>query len=472
MCLSTCWIWLIASISSSPVVDGRFDDWPASENRETWTVQSHVDDKSILLFLQQPGPGTVFQQLDGTLRLGLDVDDDIETGSPDKGLVGCDLIFEMSPEKNGRRRGGVTAILWNPDGFRLEKSPYNFGFVLAPSTASRRHEIRIDRTALTRSGDSIPAVLQPEPELFIEHRIDVPATRPEPVSGSSIPGKSNDVARVISWNIEYGGILKRSDQVLSILQALKPDILLLQEIENDQPIDEWKRLLDNIEDGDDWTLAVNRNTGNLRSAVATRLPAEKVDQFDRVTRSDDADRTIRAAALLINLGGGHRTLAISVHLKCCGGLNGPEDMARISEMLSIREAIESTTQSHQPAGLLIGGDLNLVASPIPLDILRLNGQSLLGPHASGDLDVASPLHLDGRDAYTWYNAESSFTPGRLDYVLTGGDLKQIGGFIFDSSDLDVMQMGDLTKDATEVASDHLPVVVDVVISTGIETVRE
>ena len=76
-------------------------------------------------------------------------------------------------------------------------------------------------------------------------------------------------------------------------------------------------------------------------------------------------------------------------------------------------------RSHQFDGLVIGGDFNLVASPLPLDILRLDGQGLLGPHASGDLQDAEPLHLDGRDAYTWYDADSSFTPGKLDYVLTG-----------------------------------------------------
>ncbi len=462
MSFSIWWVWLLASTASSPVIDGQFEDWPTRNNRDSWSIQSHVDDDSILLFLQQPGPATVLQQLDEPLRLGLDVDDNIATGSPNQSLAGCDLIFEMSPDKKGRRRGGVTAITWNSDGFRMERSPYKFGFVFAPTTASRRHEIRIDRKAMNGIGNSIRAVVQPGTDARIEHVIAIPALKQASNPSSSVPRKSAGSSRVISWNIEYGGILKKPDLVRSVLQALKPDILLLQEFENDQSIDELKRFLDSIQDGDDWTLAVNRNTGNLRSAVATRLPAVTVEQFDRITRSDEPDRTIRAAALLIDLGGGHRTLAVSVHLKCCGGLNGPEDMTRISEMLSIREAIESTTQTHQPDGLLIGGDLNLVASPIPLDILRLDGQSLLGPHQSGDLDVASPLHIDGRDAYTWYNAESSYTPGRLDYVLTGGDLKQTESFIFDSYDLDANHADKLAKDATRRASDHLPVVVDVV----------
>ena len=137
-------------------------------------------------------------------------------------------------------------------------------------------------------------------------------------------------------------------------------------------------------------------------------------------------------------------------------------LATIEIMVFIHDRVELAFTPHRHQSDLIGGDLNLVASPIPLDILRLDGQSLLGPHQSGDLDVASPLHIDGRDAYTWYNAESSYTPGRLDYVLTGGDLKQTESFIFDSYDLDANHADKLAKDATRRASDHLPVVVDVV----------
>lgn len=446
-------------------MDGRFDEWPPSDNRETWCVQGHVDERSISIFLQQPGPATVFQQLDEPLMIGLDLDDDIGTGCPLEELTGCDLIFEMSPSGKGRRGGGVTAVSWKPDGFRLQESPYKFGFVLAPSTASRRHEIRIDRDATAVIGDSIRVVLQPEPEVVIEHDIAVPKVRDVDPAGSSIPVKSSGAVRALSWNIEFGGILKRPDHVRSVLEALQPDILLLQEIQSNQSIDELVRFLDSIRDGDQWTMSVNRNTGNLRSGVATRLPAERVEQFDAVARSSDADRPVRAAALLIDLGAGHKTLAVSMHLKCCGGLNGPEDLARISEMLSIRETIEMAAQLHRPDGLLIGGDLNLVASPIPLDILRINGQSLLGPHASGDLDDAQPLHLDGRDAYTWYDATSSFTPGKLDYVLTGGRLQQVESFVFDSADLDSKTSGVMAPDTTRLASDHLPVVVDVVVDS-------
>ena len=464
MPFTSCLIWLISIMPSSPVIDGQFNDWQPSSNRDDWSIQSHADANSISLFLQQPGPPSVFQQLDEPLMIGLDLDEDIDTGCRIDDLGGCDLVFELSPAAKGRRRGGVTAASWNSNGFRLKETPYKYGFVLAPSTASRRHEIRIDRANLPHGQRQLRVVIRPESNKTFEHMITLPDAGSPRVPGASVPTKRIDSIRVVSWNIEYGGMLKRPDQVRSILHSLRPDILLLQEIENTQSIDELKQFLQSIHDGDEWTLSVNRNTGNLRSAVATRLPAAHVAEFKHVTRSDDADRSIRAAALLIDLGADQKTLAVSIHLKCCGGLNGPEDLARISETLSIREAIETAARTHRPDGLLIGGDFNLVASPLPLDILRLDGQRLLGPHASGPLQDASPLHLDGRDAYTWYDSDSSFTPGKLDYVLIGGDLKQTASFILDTSDLDPDQAGDLEPGITQEASDHLPIVVDVTVA--------
>ena len=135
----------------------------------------------------------------------------------------------------------------------------------APSTASRRHEIRLDRANLPGIGKRVRTVVRPREGIAIEQSIAIPDSRQTIAPGSLIPEKGDDSTRVVSWNIEYGGILKRSKQVRSVLKTLRPDILLLQEIENDQSIGEIKRFLDSINEGQDWTLSVNRNTGNLRS---------------------------------------------------------------------------------------------------------------------------------------------------------------------------------------------------------------
>ena len=455
------WLSLLLMTSNQIVIDGDFDEWSIQTNRESWSIDGNIDSRSISLLIQAPGPPSVLQQLEQPLKIGIDLDNDKKTGAPVRGMQGCEVVFEMSPLRNGRRSGGVAAVSWSPQGIRLEQSPYIYGFVMAPTTASRVHEMRIDRTQLPPIEGAARIILQPQAGTVIERTIPLSESSIQDTSKKTIPQKPHGAYRVMSWNVEYGGILKRTDAARTILQALKPDILLLQEIEHAQSAEDLISFLNSINDGDAWTLDINRDTGNLRSAVATRLPAKMIAEFDAVSRSDNKDRAIRTAALLIDLDRSNRLLAVSAHLKCCGGLNGKEDMARISETLSIREAVEDASHAHRPDGLVIGGDLNLVASPLPLDILRVDGQSMLGPDSTGDLQVAEPLHLDGRNAYTWFDADSSYTPGKLDFILTGGGLKQVGSFILDCADVDLDVHRSLSVATTELASDHLPVILDV-----------
>ena len=67
-------------------------------------------------------------------------------------------------------------------------------------------------------------------------------------------------------------------------------------------------------------------------------------------------------------------------------------------------------------------------------------------------------------AITWRDEDSLFSPGRLDFIIYTDSLLNIQGFILDSSVLpqDVLEVYGLQADDTG-ASDHLPLVADVVI---------
>ena len=135
----------------------------------------------------------------------------------------------------------------------------------------------------------------------------------------------------------------------------------------------------------------------------------------------------------------------------------------MSEAMSIRRAITIAVAKHRPASLVIGGDMNLVASKLPLTILREDGQSMLGETHRGDLMVAAARHLDDGATYTWHDPGSQFMPGQLDFILTGGKAFQAGSFIYDTSDLSGDESGTQREGTTAEASDHLPVVVDLLI---------
>ncbi|MEE2907786.1 MAG: endonuclease/exonuclease/phosphatase family protein [Planctomycetota bacterium] len=448
-------------LSEGPVIDGQFKDWPEMTEARSWTIQGTSDGDAIYLRLHHPGPPRVVQHLDEPLALGLDLDQQLSTGCSDGTLHGCELVFEMSPLKDGRPGGGVTARSWGRDGAWTQRSPYDFGFVMAPTTASRQHEIRINRATLPSTGEGIRVILQSGNELPHTVQFEIRPARKQPPAQAILPATSPGSIRIVSWNIERGGMLKRADLVKALLEEIQPDILLVQELEDNQDPKAIQALLNSLESDDSWTLAMSPRGSGLRTAVATRLPTTHVATFNHVTRSDAPNRTLRASGLLVRGVDGPSVMAISLHLKCCGGLNGREDLTRISEVLSLRDAIAEAVEEHQPVGLIIGGDLNLVASPVPLEILRTGGQSMLGSNAEGDLVVATPRHLDGRDIYTWYDADSSYTPGQLDFVLTGGPLVQSNAFVLDTADLAAVNTHQLPSKATEQASDHLPVVVDV-----------
>ena len=441
-------------------IDGHFDDWPSSNGESPWNLSAQVDEDAIYLLVHHTGPPRVAQQLAEPLRIGLDLDGDSETGCQQGALAGSELAFILSPRETGQRRGGVLAVSWSAEGQKAYQSPYEHQFLLAPSTASRRHEFRIGRSLLGPATSPIRVLLSPEKGTSISTSLDLMSADPPASTVHRIPSKPESGTRVTSWNIERGGMFKRTAVVSQILSHLDADVLLIQELEDGHEPQSIKRILDAATPGTNWTVALSPKGTGLRSAVATRLKAEAAAGFDSINRVDEPDRLVKAAGLIITTANDCRMLAVSVHLRCCGGLHGPEDMTRISETLAIREAIASAVAKHRPESLVIGGDMNLVASPVPLDVLRVNGQAMLAEGRIGDLQVAKPRHLDDGATYTWYDADSQFTPGQLDFILTGGDATQLATFIFDTSDLKSDQLGELLPAATAEASDHLPVVVD------------
>ena len=455
-------ILIAASMTSGQavVIDGQFDDWPSVDRDQPWSLQIKSDSDAIYLLAHRLGPTRVAQQLETPLKIGLDLDDNSATGCTTGDLKGSELAFILSPNEPGQRRGGVLAASWSAQGTREYHSPYEFEFLLAPSIESRRHEIRIGRSELGLTDVPIRILLNPAAgEVISESHVpaDEDVTRP---STSAMPTSPDAGLRVISWNIERGGLLKRADLVSQILKELKADVLLIQELQDDQKPQDIQRVLEAAMPGSTWTISLSPRGTGLRSAVATRLTAVPAAGFNSIRRVDDPDRIVKAAGLIITTANQSRLLAVSLHLRCCGGLHGPEDMIRISEALSIREAITIAAAEHRPTSLVIGGDMNLVASQLPLTVLQDKGQAMLGEGHTGDLLVAAPGHLDNGAAYTWYDADSQFTPGQLDFILTGGDVSQAGSFIFDSTDLSSDQLGTLSATATSQASDHLPLVVD------------
>ena len=119
----------------------------------------------------------------------------------------------------------------------------------------------------------------------------------------------------------------------------------------------------------------------------------------------------------------------------------------------------STVTPLPPIVRVICGDMNLVGSRPPLDILRANLDA-----DGSDLSIAEPFVLGDRSQYTWSDYKTTFTPGRLDYVLYSDSTAQVyQSFVLDTSRLneETLARAGLNRTDTD-ASDHKPVVVDLI----------
>jgi endonuclease/exonuclease/phosphatase family metal-dependent hydrolase len=460
------------------VIDGRFDDWSsvpvavvdpadapeaAIDFRE---VRVTHDDRFVHLLVDVERDVNI-QHLGGTARLLLDTDGNVRTGETVGGLDGVDAVVELTPpDPEGRGRHGRGVGL-RVIGVTEPRNPYDIGFTFGPTHAARSFEMRMDRRAVVAGlprflvGRRFSARLE-----FTDLRGDVADTTDpfthelspvDPVPGDQrsdpLTRPSRADLRIVSWNVNFGGLLRRPEPFGRILRALDPDVILLQEIREDatplQLVEFARRWVPGGRAArSGWNALIGAGGGDLRCAVVTRLDLDTSRALHVVPFPDLPQRTIRVAAA--EVGQRRRLLVLSGHLRCCGWAGSFEDRTRQVEADALRRAVLDAQRETEADGVIIAGDLNLVGSRRPLDLLAegLDGDG-------SDLTVAEALQIDGRSNATWGDPDLPFVPGRLDFL-------PINAFLMDTRDLEPrwLERHGLRGDDTASASDHLPLVAD------------
>ncbi|MFK7959927.1 MAG: endonuclease/exonuclease/phosphatase family protein [Phycisphaerales bacterium] len=499
-----------SALAAPPVIeiDGAMDDWKSvavAVNDPADAPDGFIDLLGVKVAADARRVHIQFetarlcnlQGLDGRLDLLLDVDGSERSGEPVAGMEGADLSVVFTPPDRRRpdRPGrGVGLDIPGARG-RAELNPYDLGLSFAPSHASDRFEVRLERGTMVPGAGMLFAGSRAR-GVFVFRDLNgtiVDTTEPftitlPPMTGADIPrtptgpdlqsqptsplartkaapgaaGRAdgevavhNDV-RVMSWNAEHGVMLQQAGATTRLMRAATPDIVLLQELPDSTAPESVRRLLDRAT-GQSWTVRVGVGGGNLRCAVATTLPAKPVALLDPLPMPDNPNRQVRTAALLIDHPQGS-ILAVSVHLKCCGRMGDRSDTTRITEATTIQRAIIAAVKEHDPAGVIVAGDLNLVGSRTPLELL-LRGTDIDGSELLA-ADARQPG--EGRTNATWSDAGQPFVPGRLDYVLVSDDAWKVSGAL-------VLNGEEMTGRAWQASgmlpadtliSDHFPVLVD------------
>lgn len=488
------------------VIDGRFDDWEVGESAagSSAVLEIRDDPGAVYLAIPLPRPDNI-QGLDGAIVLALDADGDSTTGHRAFDLPGTDLVVSFTRlVAAGDPQHGIA--WWRPapaDPDRVFEpsgagTPHELGLWFEPRHTSDRVELRLARTRpdaryWTGSGFSGRLLYfdrdgsQQGATPPFHHALRTDRGMVAESGPVDLQRPDGTDFRLVSWNVSRERIVRDPEAARRILSALRPDLVLLDEVPPGVTPAEIEALLPG--DGPAWSVHTGTSGSRQRGAIAIRGGVSAEPSFERVAYPDSMtdllsgrrSATLREVASNVTSGGvpvsgawvssgDRRWLAVTLDLVCCGNsITSVEDRIRRIEAQAIngaaRNALDSGGSS-DPAGggqrpsVIVGGDFNLVGSHRPLDAVAAG----LGPDGT-DLEVVYALQLDGATSATWGSARGPFPPGQLDYVLyPPGRLTPLRAFVFETPDLSSSQLGELGLEIgdSDRASDHLPVVVDFV----------
>lgn len=468
-------------VRESRLLDGAVTEWNSGAVAE-------ADADWMYLRFSVDGEPSAIQSSTESLSIWLDIDGNASTGrkNPAKAFagLGVDLEVQFSPrnEQTGKLGGGIAVTGFKADGTPVPLAWKDVLFTASPTYASRWYEARLSRHAdfaawglpaasgLAASGTVRGTfVLQDAPGKIVGFADEFTATVParsaaRPLADVNVPAKPQGAIRVMNWNVLWSSPESKPAEFSRILKLLNPDVILLQEWDKNDAagLDTWFTM--HVDPEQDWH-AVKMDGGerprDAGVAIVSRWPLEHIGPTTISTiESDGREHAIRAITALIrpDADNSHGGIALtSLHLKCCGGANSREDQQRMAEARAINNAMSMALDGAPATIRIIAGDFNLVGTRPPLDLARADLD-----FDGSDLTVAEPRLLGDSLLTTWWDEESSFSPGRLDYmVYSDSTADVVNAFVFDTwkfTDASLARMGLDRSDSS--ASDHLPVVVD------------
>jgi len=471
---------------SAIILDGDLAEWPANE----W---ARADEHFVYLRLDFDTPRALFDARE-RFALLIDADDSDATGDPAAALEpGADLSIEFNPAPLSNaatvegqfRRGERLRItpLFAPNAARAGNgtvSQSELQLLSIPNHAARSFELRLERSA--KLADDLPAAgllstgkirlaLQRTDAATgaaigapLRTTLDVPPAKPFRAAGT-VPAKAEGSVRVLSYNVLWSSPTKPEPGPAGFSRLLKktdPDIVVLQEW-FDREVDQARTVAQREEAVAAW---FNQHVGGTWQVVGSAGQGVFVaSRYKLLHRGPETlmteaksnwDFPIRLAAAVLDTPAGPITIG-SVHLKCCGTLDSPEDVRRLAEVEVVNRSLRELASAATGGKIIVGGDYNLVGDHSIADNLIATLDTDGSP-----LSLATPLMLGDRIAHTHGGTTRNGSRSRLDYIAyPDAAFRVTGQFVIDTTILDAgsLQTQGLQAPDTE-GSDHLPVVVD------------
>jgi len=450
------------------VIDGRFEDWQTTE--PAWSdpagdgTDGGIDlgrlwatsdiDRVYLCF----ETGIEMGLQDGNdMTLLIDGDDNTSTGVGMLGM-GVDLVWRF-----GQREGVVYA---GDDDTRRFIEQSDIGLRQGPTVTSRVFEVSLLRSALP-PGNAIRVCITagsrtgsdrlPDAEGGV--RIALSGGAPVVTDPRTLDREHPDDLRVMTYNVLFDGLFKRPAPFIRILRAIDPDVVCFQEIWShtaQQAVDQVNLALPG---GAPWYGGSTED-----GLIVSRYPIiedRSIDEAGNHWALIDLPDTTYGSDLSL----------VSAHPPCCENEEGRQE-----ELDGIAAWIRDLKLGGSPSittgtFIVIAGDMNLVGRSEQVETLvagTISDEERFGRTVPADWDGtamsdASPLHIGGREVYTWRDDTSRFAPGKLDYIVYSDSVMEMtGGFVLRTEDLPDAMLESYRLQATDTgeASDHLPVVAD------------
>ncbi len=451
------------SQSTQIILDENFSDW---ENVNTVftdpanDANGNIDflklgisnDNKFIYFLVQTNK-EINLQSDNDILLCIDADNNPNTGFQVNGL-GAELVYNF-----GNRRG-----TYYKNGSEQTVKQHDVGLISSPTVSSAIFELMFNKNAavngnLIFTNDTLNILLT-EDKANPDYLPDAPGGINYSMTGNtynppefSIAKKDTSLIRIMAYNVLKDGIFKddRKEHFANIFNAVQPDIIGFEEV-------------------------YHHTDEDLANIVKGFLPNSKLDFFGN--SSSDVHVVSRYpvlqttaidgnAAFLIDLSSkyGKKMLFIVAHPPCCN-----KDDSRQKEIDHIMAFIrDSNLEEDSP--IVIVGDMNFVGNSQQVktllsgDIINNNiyGEDFTPDWDGTNLDDSKPITTGYPATFTWYSASSSYSPGRLDYIVFTGsvmELKNSFALFTPGMPADTLSKYGLAENDVLIASDHLPVVSD------------
>lgn len=451
------------------LVDGIYADWNESDLLiEESGDQGSVDIEKLwvsndedFIFIRIDLNRDIDIEDNNNITILIDIDNNRNTGRPILEL-GAEIIYAFSPQQ-GEAYIPQTVSIRHPD----------IGLISQPTVTSDRYEMAIRRKSIIRN-----TALEMGPEIALNIWNDIGRGDVIPDNGMKATYEfddnikaelpefdqyklKDDHIRIMGYNVERDALLDpvRGPLQESVIQSVLPDIIAIQEVYNYSPA-EVSRIINDI-------LPLDQGSWKFSGVIPDIMLFSKWD----IVATDAVDGN---GVFLIALKDDRQLLIYNVHFPCCDNESGrQEEIDYLLSSIRDKDILFNIGDKINPmTPILIVGDMNLVGFKTQIESLltgNINDNQFYGPDFSPDLDGsdledANPYAIGFPSNITWYDPNSGYNPGKLDYILyTGSQLKLTNTFAISSERMgqDLLQDFQFPRnDHTTTASDHLAIVAD------------